>query len=88
MVSDAQTEAFKYRIVYLFDRSARNRQDSVMYKEISKEKYGKRLFKRIHDSIDTGIAKGMFYARKVPYRLSGKVFCIAVQNLCGNRMAV
>ena len=31
MVSDAQTGAFKYIIVYMFDRFARNRRDSVMY---------------------------------------------------------
>ena len=40
MVSDAQTGAFKYIIVYMFDRFARNRRDSVMYKEMLKEKYG------------------------------------------------
>lgn len=39
MVSDAQTGAFKYIIVYMFDRFARNRRDSVMYKEMLKEKY-------------------------------------------------
>lgn len=38
MVSDAQTGAFKYIIVYMFDRFARNRRDSVMYKEMLKEK--------------------------------------------------
>ena len=37
MVSDAQTGAFKYIIVYMFDRFARNRRDSVMYKEMLKE---------------------------------------------------
>lgn len=44
-------------------------------RKYQKKKYGKRLFKRIRGSSDTGIANGMFYAGKVPYLLSGKVFC-------------
>ena len=38
MIKDAQSGAFKYVIVYMFDRFARNRRDSIMYKEMLKEK--------------------------------------------------
>lgn len=37
MVSDAQTGAFKYIIVYMFNRFARNRRDSVCIKKCSKK---------------------------------------------------
>ena len=40
MISDAKTGAFQYIIVYMFDRFARNRRDSIIYKETLKEKYG------------------------------------------------
>lgn len=39
MINDAQSGAFNYIIVYMFDRFARNRRDSIMYKEMLKEKY-------------------------------------------------
>lgn len=59
MVSDAQTGAFKYIIVYTFDRFARNRRDSVMYKEMLKEKYGIKVISALEPiSEDEG---GEFY---------------------------
>ena len=59
MVSDAQTGAFKYIIVYMFDRFARNRRDSVMYKEMLKEKYGIKVISALEPiSEDEG---GEFY---------------------------
>ena len=43
MIKDAQSGAFQFIIVYMFDRFARNRRDSIMYKELLKEKYGIRV---------------------------------------------
>ena len=40
MIADAKTGTFQYIIVYMFDRFARNRRDSIIYKEMLKEKYG------------------------------------------------
>ena len=37
MISNAKSGAFRYIIVYMFDRFARNRRDSIMYKEMLKE---------------------------------------------------
>ena len=34
MIKDAASGAFQYIIVYMFDRFARNRRDSIMYKEM------------------------------------------------------
>ena len=78
MVSDAQTGAFKYIIVYMFDRFARNRRDSVMYKEMLKEKYGIKVISALEPiSEDEG---GEFYemflewnAEKYSKRLSKRV---------------
>lgn len=39
MIRDAASESFQYIIVYMLDRFARNRRDSVLYKEMLKEKY-------------------------------------------------
>lgn len=39
MIKDAGSGTFQYIIVYMFDRFARNRRDSIMYKELLKEKY-------------------------------------------------
>lgn len=39
MIKDAASETFQYIIVYMLDRFARNRRDSVLYKEMLKEKY-------------------------------------------------
>ena len=33
MIHDAASKSFQYIIVYMFDRFARNRRDSIMYKE-------------------------------------------------------
>ena len=52
MVSDAQTGAFKYIIVYMFDRFARNRHDSVMYKEMLKEKFGIKVISALEPIAD------------------------------------
>ncbi len=43
MIKDAAGGAFQYIIVYLFDRFARNRRDSIMYKEMLKQDYGIRV---------------------------------------------
>ena len=37
MIADAKSGAFQYIVVYMFDRFARNRRDSIMYKEMLKE---------------------------------------------------
>ncbi len=37
MIKDSSSGAFQYIIVYMFDRFARNRRDSIMYKEMLKE---------------------------------------------------
>ncbi len=78
MVSDAQTGAFKYIIVYMFDRFARNRRDSIMYKEMLKEKYGIKVLSALEPiSDDEG---GEFYemflewnAEKYSKRLSKRI---------------
>ena len=43
MIKDAASGAFEYIIVYMFDRFARNRRDSIMYKEMLKQDYGIRV---------------------------------------------
>lgn len=43
MIRDADSGAFQYILVYMFDRFARNRRDSVMYKEMLKQKYDIRV---------------------------------------------
>lgn len=58
MISDAQSGAFKYIIVYMFDRFARNRRDSIMYKEMLKEKFGiKVLYKSFSSSLNLIISQ-------------------------------
>ena len=37
MIKDAASGKFQYIIVYMFDRFARNRRDSIMYKEMLKQ---------------------------------------------------
>ena len=37
MIADAKSGAFQYIVVYMFDRFARNRRDSIIYKEMLKE---------------------------------------------------
>lgn len=78
MITDAQSGAFKYIIVYMFDRFARNRRDSIMYKEMLKEKYGVRVLSALEPiAEDEG---GEFYemfldwnAEKYSKRLSKRV---------------
>ena len=43
MIKDAASGQFQYIIVYMFDRFARNRRDSIMYKEMLKQDYGIRV---------------------------------------------
>ena len=43
MIHDAASGQFQYIIVYMFDRSARNRRDSIFYKEMLKQDYGIRV---------------------------------------------
>ena len=43
MIKDAASGTFQYIIVYMFDRFARNRRDSIMYKEMLKQDYGIRV---------------------------------------------
>ena len=43
MIKDAASGQFQYIIVYMFDRFARNRRDSIMYKEMLKQEYGVRV---------------------------------------------
>lgn len=78
MIKDAQSGAFQYIIVYMFDRFARNRRDSIMYKELLKEKYGIRVVSALEPiAEDEG---GEFYemflewnAEKYSKRLSKRV---------------
>ena len=78
MISDAGSGAFQYVIVYMFDRFARNRRDSIMYKEMLKEKYGIRVISALEPiAEDEG---GEFYemflewnAEKYSKRLSKRV---------------
>ena len=43
MIKDAASGQFQYIIVYMFDRFARNRHDSILYKEMLKRDYGIRV---------------------------------------------
>ena len=78
MISDAQSGAFQYIIVYMFDRFARNRRDSIMYKEMLKDKYGIKVLSALEPiAEDEG---GEFYemflewnAEKYSKRLSKRV---------------
>ena len=44
MIKDAASGTFEIIIVYMFDRFARNRHDSILYKEMLRRDYGIRLF--------------------------------------------
>ncbi len=78
MIADAKNGSFQYIIVYMMDRFARNRRDSIMYKEMLKEKYGIRVLSALEPiSEDEG---GEFYemflewnAEKYSKRLSKRV---------------
>ena len=77
MIEDAKKGKFKYIIVYMFDRFARNRVDSIMYKEILR-KHGVRVLSALEPvSEDEG---GEFYemylewsAEKYSTKLSKRV---------------
>ena len=96
MINDAQSGAFKYIIVYMFDRFARNRRDSIMYKEMLKEKYGIRVLSALEPiAEDEG---GEFYemfldwnAEKYSKRLSKRVkdgldTSVANGTFCGGHL--
>ena len=51
MIRDAASGAYKHIIVYMFDRFARNRRDSVMYKEMLREKYGVKVLLALEDNL-------------------------------------
>ena len=78
MIKEAASETFDYIIVYMFDRFARNRRDSIMYKEMLKERYGIRVLSALEPiAEDEG---GEFYemfldwnAEKYSKRLSKRV---------------
>ena len=78
MIADAKTGVFRYIIVYMFDRFARNRRDSIMYKEMLKDKYGVKVISALEPiAEDEG---GEFYemflewnAEKYSKRLSKRV---------------
>ena len=96
MVSDAQTGAFKYIIVYMFDRFARNRRDSIMYKEMLKEKFGIKVMSALEPIADD--EGGEFYemflewnAEKYSKRLSKRIkdgidTSIANGMFCGGKV--
>lgn len=78
MMKDSQTGTFQYIIVYMMDRFARNRRDSIMYKEMLKEKYGIRVISALEPIADD--EGGEFYemflewnAEKYSKRLSKRV---------------
>lgn len=78
MMKDAQSGTFGYIIVYMMDRFSRNRRDSIMYKEMLKEKFGIKVVSALEPiSDDEG---GEFYemflewnAEKYSKRLSKRV---------------
>ena len=96
MIKDAQSGAFQFIIVYMFDRFARNRRDSIMYKELLKEKYGIRVVSALEPiAEDEG---GEFYemflewnAEKYSKRLSKRVkdgidINVANGTFCGGHL--
>lgn len=78
MMKDAQSGTFQYIIVYMMDRFSRNRRDSIMYKEMLKEKLGIKVLSALEPiSDDEG---GEFYemflewnAEKYSKRLSKRI---------------
>ena len=96
MIADAKSGAFQYIIVYMFDRFARNRKDSIMYKEMLKEKYGIKVLSALEPiAEDEG---GEFYemfldwnAEKYSKRLSKRVkdgldISVANGTYCGGTL--
>ena len=96
MMRDAQTGAFQYIIVYMMDRFARNRRDSIMYKEMLKEKYGIKVLSALEPIADD--EGGEFYemflewnAEKYSKRLSKRVrdgldISVANGTYCGGKL--
>ena len=78
MIADAKSGAFRYIIVYMFDRFARNRHDSIVYKEMLRDKFNVRVISALEPiAEDEG---GEFYemflewnAEKYSKRLSKRV---------------
>ena len=96
MMRDAQSGTFRYIIVYMMDRFSRNRRDSIMYKEMLKEKFGIKVLSALEPiSDDEG---GEFYemflewnAEKYSKRLSKRIrdgIDTSVKNgtYCGGRL--
>ena len=96
MMKDAQSGTFGYIIVYMMDRFSRSRKDSIMYKEMLKEKFGIKVLSALEPiSDDEG---GEFYemflewnAEKYSKRLSKRIrdgIDTSVRNgtYCGGRL--
>ena len=96
MMKDAQSGTFGYIIVYMMDRFSRNRRDSIMYKEMLKEKFGIKVLSALEPiSDDEG---GEFYemflewnAEKYSKRLSKRIrdgIDTSIKNgtYCGGRL--
>ena len=78
MIRDAASGAYQYIIVYMFDRFARNRRDSIMYKEMLRDKYGVKVLSALEPIADD--EGGEFYemflewnAEKYSKRLSVRI---------------
>lgn len=78
MMKDAQSGTFGYIIVYMMDRFSRNRRDSIMYKEMLKEKFGIKVVSALEPISDD--ESGEFYemflewnAEKYSKRLSKRI---------------
>lgn len=96
MIKDAKNKTFQYIIVYMFDRFARNRRDSIMYKETLKEKYGIKVISALEPIADD--EGGEFYemflewnAEKYSKRLSKRVkdgldTSVANGTYCGGQL--
>jgi DNA invertase Pin-like site-specific DNA recombinase len=97
MIGAAASGTFQYVIVYMFDRFARNRRDSIMYKEMLKEKYGVKVVSALEPITDD--EGGEFYemflewnAEKYSQRLSKRIkdgLATAIDNgtYTGSRLA-
>ena len=78
MMKDAASGAFQYILVYMLDRFSRNRRDSIIYKEMLKDRYGVKIISALEPiAEDEG---GEFYemflewnAEKYSKRLSKRV---------------
>lgn len=96
MIKDAASGQFQYIIVYMFDRFARNRHDSILYKEMLKRDYGIKVLSATQPiSDDEG---GEFYEmflewndEKYSKRLSKRIkngldTCVANGTFTGSRV--